>query len=419
MPSLETDVAVLEGIVPETPAPAPRFPGAPLLGHYLAFRDDPVRLFLDAMRAEGDLVRVPVAYKTLFLLSGPAAFRHCLVTNHRNYSRRRAPSAKAIRGTLGGGLLTDDGDEWVKHRRAAQSSFRPTGMERLVPETERLTRRRLDRWEGKTDGALELARELMELTAQVSFSVVFDYELSDAEARQFVDDFLGLQAHLYGRMSNPLKPPSMNAARQRKRIEELRDRLAKSAATEAIASQAMTLLAAAPENPSNLLAWALYLLALHPDALRELRSGLAAGDLTAMSRVFDETLRLYPGAWAFERRAEQEDRIEGYRIPAGSTVVLCPLTMQRNPAYWRDPDVFRPERFRGGCQSDAYLPFGAGPRRCIGERFGVIMAEAVLPALVERFDIQLDSAERGASRPMFTLRPRTGVLARLKRVTSP
>jgi cytochrome P450 len=135
--------------------------------------------------------------------------------------------------------------------------------------------------------------------------------------------------------------------------------------------------------------------------------------------VVQESMRLYPPAWAIEREALDDDEIGGYAIPAGSMVVISAFTMHRNPLYWENPEGFDPQRFaperaehrpRG-----AYIPFGAGPRVCIGNQFALMEASLVLATVLQRYRLDLVSGHKIVPEPLITLRPKNGVPMRIVR----
>jgi enediyne biosynthesis protein E7 len=402
------------------PTGPPVFRGRPLLGHWREFRRDPLGLLVRAGRAHPDLVSVPLAHERLYLLGDPEGIRHVLVTNWRAYGRGRAH--RVLARFLGPGLLTSDGDDWVTCRRSAQQGL---GSRHLAACREAIAAevaRRLERWHAlAAAGPVSLASLLMSLTTQVTARVLFSRDLDDRAADQFVDDFQTVQVHAYRQLETPLRLPSRRAGAALARIRALAARLA-TGAPACIAPQALTLLVAAPENPSNTLAWALFLLGNHPEVQRRLKAELALGPLgdEYLHMVIDETLRLYPGAWSFGRTALQDDVLAGHRVPAGAEIVISPYVLHRDPAHWRDPDRFDPERFAPARREEIgayrYLPFSAGPRRCIGDELTAAVVPVVLREILGRFDIQLAPGEVGACRPLFTLRPRSGIQALLSPV---
>jgi cytochrome P450 len=196
--------------------------------------------------------------------------------------------------------------------------------------------------------------------------------------------------------------------------------------------EVMTLVLAGHETTANALTWTFYLLAKNPDVVAKLRAEVrevlgdrepAFEDLPRLGyaeRVVQESMRLYPPAWILERAAQADDVLSGHRIPAGTTVVITPYLMQRDPRCWDDPERFDPDRFApdrfSERQKQAYLPFGDGPRICIGKGFAMMEAKIALVMIARRFDVELSAPDTIGMEPSITLRPKGEVTARARSV---
>ena len=193
--------------------------------------------------------------------------------------------------------------------------------------------------------------------------------------------------------------------------------------------EAMTMLLAGHETTSLALSWTYLLLSKHPDVderiVEEARQAIGsrravfadAERLTYTRMVVDEALRLYPPAWGFSRLALADDRIGDYRVPAGSLVFIIPFVVHRRPQLWPDPERFDPERFTADRVAArpkfAYLPFGGGPRQCIGNQFAMVEASLILAMIAQRHQVQLTPGQHIAAEPLITLRPKPGIRVRL------
>jgi cytochrome P450 len=189
--------------------------------------------------------------------------------------------------------------------------------------------------------------------------------------------------------------------------------------------EVMTIFLAGHETTALAATWASYLVAQHPDVQRQLEDELdevlhgrapSYDDLERLTytrMVVEETMRLYPPAWGFSRTALAPDRIGGYDLPRGWLVFIIPWVMHRHPKYWDDPERFDPERFtpsRAAARPKfIYLPFGAGPRQCIGNHFAMTEALIIVATLAQRYRLHLVSPRRVEPRPLITLRPGNGV----------
>ena len=195
--------------------------------------------------------------------------------------------------------------------------------------------------------------------------------------------------------------------------------------------EVLTMLLAGHETTSLALSWTYYLLSQHPDVERSIadevdrvvgggRPSFAHLDrLTCTRRAIEESLRLYPPAWGFSRQAIGDDEIGGYRVPRGSLVFLIPFVIHRRPKLWPDPDRFDPDRFAPEHESArprfAYIPFGGGPRGCIGNQFAMVEAQLIVAAIAQRYRIELVPDQDIRPEPLITLRPAPGIRAFLKK----
>jgi cytochrome P450 len=194
---------------------------------------------------------------------------------------------------------------------------------------------------------------------------------------------------------------------------------------EQLRVEVTTFLLAGQETTSLALTWIWYLLSQHPHAQRRLEEeidGVLGGrppeyadlvNLPYTRMVIDEAMRLYPPAWGFSRQALADDELGGFQLPRGWMAFVIPYVLHRLPALWEEPETFDPERFSPARSADrpkfAYLPFGAGPRQCIGNQFALIEAHLTVATLAQRYRLRLAPAARVEAWPLITLRPRFGM----------
>jgi cytochrome P450 len=209
-------------------------------------------------------------------------------------------------------------------------------------------------------------------------------------------------------------------------LMDARDESSGEAMTDAqLRDEVMTLLLAGHETTANALTWAFYLLALNPDVLERVEAEVDEvlaqrppsfrdlGNLTYCTMVLQETLRLYPPAYALARTAVADDVVGGYHVDAGASITLSPYLTHRHPAFWEQPDHFDPERFRSERSAErhryAYIPFGAGPRKCIGNNFAMTEGVLIMAMVAQRYRLALQPGHPVALEPLITLRPRYGI----------
>ncbi|MCI0579802.1 MAG: cytochrome P450 [Chloroflexi bacterium] len=416
------------------PGPA----GHPLLGVMRDFQRDPLGYMSQLVGQYGDLVRyrfLPGWYG--YIVSHPDHVKYVLQDNNRNYSKQVHPM-KFLQLLVGEGLLTSEGEFWRQQRRLAQPAFHRQRLAALGEMMTGTTQAMLDRWQTVEGRPLDVDREMMRLTLRVAARALFDVDVSDAAdrvGRAFTEASEYYAAHYVNPLSRtlvhlPTRPHRRFKAavrtldqvvqgiiQERRRSGEDRGDLlsmlllARDADTgqgmsdRQVRDEVMTLLLAGHETTSNALTWTWYLLDRHPEAAEKLRAELAAvlgGRAPAMDDlphlpttrlVLEETLRLYPPAWGLMRLSEAADQIGGYDLPARTYVVISPYLTHRHPAFWPDPERFDPERFTpeqiAGRPRYAYIPFGGGPRQCIGNTFAMVEAQLVLATVAQLYRLRL------------------------------
>jgi cytochrome P450 len=426
-----------------------------------------LRLLLESRATYGDVVRFRLGPMVLHLVAHPDGIRHVLQERAEQYDKETRSSAK-IRGMTGLGLLTASGALWHRQRRLVQPGFRPAAVAGFVARMVDATDAMIEDWRRKS-GPFDIASEMMRLTYTIVGRTLFSADVSsDADAVEHA--MAVLLAHTYGRLQRivdlPLAVPTpgnrrFNAAlvtvdrvvfrilAERRRmglaqepppedllsilLRERDEETGHGMSDEELRNETITLLLAGHETTANALTWTLYLLARHPEAMERMNDEVesvlgdrapAAADLAALpytERVIREAMRLYPPIWILERRAVEEDEIGGYRIPAGSTVEVSPWVTHRHPDFWDEPERFDPDRFlperSAGRPLLAYVPFGAGPRYCVGGHFAMTEALVILARvarLARTHRLRLVPGQTVEPLPGITLRTRNGVRVTLE-----
>lgn len=433
--------------------PGPR--GLPLVGVLPQLRSDPLRLLPALRRKYGDLVNLGA--RGLFLASHPDDIRRILVETEQLYSK--GPLMDQLRAGLGNGLLTSTGSFWRRQRKLSQPAFHRQRLAQLGGMITGATAAMLERW-GEPAAAgrpLNLAAELMRLTFTIVARALFSVDAGDdaATIARAMRVVLPITERRFWTLLNiPERVPTPENLRFRRAIaamdqvvyriigEHRRDSAAyqdllsmlmqtrdeetgESMSDSQLRDEVLTLLLAGHDTTSNLLAWTFYLLSKHPQVERRLRAEVAerlggrapaVEDLAGLPytrMVIDEVMRLYPPAWVMSRSPTADDTLRGYRVPAGSVVLISPYVTHRHPDFWENPEGFDPERFAPGAEAArpryAYFPFGGGPRICIGNSFALMEAQLILATVVQRFRLDLLPGAVVAPRPMVTLHAGEGV----------
>jgi len=192
-----------------------------------------------------------------------------------------------------------------------------------------------------------------------------------------------------------------------------------------VRDEIMTMLIAGHETVASALTWTWYLLSQNPQEQERLRDEInsvlqdrdpRAEDLPAMQRtacIFSEALRLYPPAWVITRKAIEEDDLCGYHIPSGALVIISPYVVHRRNDFWEDPLAFQPDRFLADAESKqhrfSYIPFGGGPRLCIGSQFAAVEAHLIMAMITQKCRLVLDPSAQIKMDALVTLRPQHGL----------
>ncbi len=446
---------------PTAPGPS----GPTLLRQIRAIQRDPLQFLLDCAQTYGGVVQFPVGDWPVYAVNDPDGIKHVLQDNHRNYSKDTV-QFNTLALVTGQGLLTSDGDYWLRQRRMLQPAFhrqRITGFgAAMVGATERL----LARWDLLAPpAALDVDAEMMALTLEIVGRTLFTADLSHA-ARDLVSAVLIALDYIIYRaqtpLSLPLFLPTPRNLKFRNALQTLdhavsrlvADRRALAAETPRpndllqmlldargedgtpmsdtqLRDEIITLIIAGHETVASALTWTWYLLAENPAVEARLGAELAGvldgrpptmedlPCLTYTRAVLDEALRLYPPAWLITRKALDADVVAGHALPAGSLVIISPYVVHRRAEAWPEPERFQPERFLDGQTSAAprftYLPFGGGPRLCIGNLFALTEGVLILATVAQRYQLRLTPGHGVRVDPLVTIRPHGGLPMQLIR----
>lgn len=434
-----------------------------LLRSLTGLRDNPLAFLQDAAARYGDLVHFRLGRWDAFVLSRPDDIQHVLQDNHRNYTKDTL-QYNGLAAVTGRGLLTSDGDIWLRQRRRMQPAFHRQRIQAFGPLMAQAAVSKAAAWQpAAASGALlDIDQEMMELALEILGKALLGVDLR-TEAPALTSAVLTALDHVVNGLKSPDVLPNFIPTPRKRRfrqalarldaavqeiiqahrksdyqpgaVGDLLDTMLRSPEGETpmtdqqLRDELITILIAGHETVASALTWAACLLAQNPDVearmLAELDRVLGGrpptvDDLPALDytrRVFDETLRLYPPAWIVTRKNIAEDTLSGARIPPGSLVVVSLVTAQRNPVYWPDPERFDPDRFlpeaAAGRPRFAYLPFGGGPRLCIGNTFALTEAPLILASIYQRYHLALEPGRPVIVDPLVTLRPRGGLHMRL------
>ncbi len=394
--------------------------------------------------------------KEAIVTTSPVVIQHVLKTNSENYHKSEIQT-KRMGHFLGKGLLTTHGEAWRTQRRLIQRGFERKQLEVLSSIMQDSLADSLRDFDAQARGGpVDIYTHLMKMTFGMVGRSLFGARLKDADIDVISRTISTVQEFMVRQTIQPYLNPWFAVSGELRRHEEMRARAdgilldyirrrrqeppghdllqilmdarysdGEGMSDELVLSESMQLLVAGHETSSNALSWLLYLLSSHPDCLHKLREEFDAvlgGEpltyshvpkLEFAAQVVQEGLRLYPPFWMVDRMALADDRAGELEIPRGSTVVVFVYGVHHSPRHWENPERFHPERFSKANEKlhtpFAWLPFGAGPRGCIGGNYAMLQIFMILSVLLKKYEFQLVPGQTIEARPMVILRPKHGI----------
>jgi cytochrome P450 len=400
------------------------------------------------------------------MVNNPDYIREVLVTKADSFPKAER-DITILSKFLGNGLLTSEGDFHKKQRKLAQPVFHRQRIQSYAETMVAYTNQVVGNWR---DGeSRQICDEMMSLTMFIVAKTLFDADMDDMAGEvetigQAIEDLQAIsnaeyrtfiilpewvptrnnrlrkkgRAVMYGIIDRLIAERRATAVNGR--IADTGDLLSmlllaqdedgRTMTDNQVRDELVTLFAAGHETTSNALAWSWYLLSQHPDVEARLHrevDEVLNGRLPTLQdlpqlpyteMVLKESMRLYPPAWTLNTRQAVEDTAVGdYLIPKDRLIFVSPYVMHRRPEFFPDPERFDPERFTPGNEKElpryAYVPFGAGPRVCIGNSFAMMEAHLILATIAQRFRLELDPAQEIELNPLITLSPKYGLKMRV------
>ncbi len=434
--------------------------GHPLLGVMKDYTRDRLGFLASAVRDYGDVVQFRFGPFPAVILSNPHDIHQVLVTDAKKYIKPRL--SKLILGRfLGDGLITSDGEFWKRQRRLAQPAFHSKRIENYAQVMVEQTCRIINEW---GDGQIRsIDHDMMKLTLVIVAKTLFDADVTAAAADVY--EAMEIIQETSNAKFNSLIPPLpqwiptpsnrrevaairvldrvlTNVINQRRNTKEDRgdllsmlllaqDEDGAGMTDRQVRNEAMTIFLAGHETTANNLIWTWYLLSQNPDAEARLHDELdtvlggqvptlsALQQLPYTAMVIRESMRLYPPAWGFGREAVADVEIGGYTVKKGVPIFILPYLIHRDARWFEQPECFLPERFAAGYEERipkySYLPFGGGPRICIGISFAMMEAQLLLAAIASRYRLVLQPGHLVEPEPLITLRAKYGLKMTLQK----
>jgi cytochrome P450 len=427
-------------------------------GHWLSgnlpeFRRARLDFFVHCARDYGDMVKLRFAHRHIYLASHPDLIEEVLVTHSKHFIKHFALRLNPV--ILGKGLLTSEGDFWLRQRRLIQPVFMRSRIMSYGPAMVTATQRLIAEW--KPGEARDIHEEVMRVTLAIAAKTLFNTEV-DSDAQSVSHAMAVMQNNFLERFNSlmpmPLwipTPANLRARRAARQLNDVLYRIIRERRAEnvdkgdllslllrardeddgqgmsdtQVRDEAMTLFLAGHETTALTLSWAWYLMAKHPEAEQRLCAELdeVLGGRTPTvddwpklkftEMIALESMRLYPPAYVIGREAIVDCAIGGYHVPRGTTILLPQWVVQRDARFFEEPDRFKPQRWGEerikSLSKFAYFPFGGGPRVCIGQQFAMMELVLILATIAQKFRFRLQPGATVTPLATFTLRPLPGI----------
>lgn len=427
-----------------TSVSTPAAPTLPLsrLAAIRAIRRSPLEIF-ERAAALGDVVTLRLPAFSASLLNHPDLVWHVLATQSRDV--RKGPTMEAAARVLGRGLLTSEGPLHQRQRRLIQPMFHRDRLATYAETMEELAESTVASW--APGEPLDVREEMARLALAIVGRVLFGSEVGRDRARA-VNAALTEALSQFDRVFSPFlrltERLPIPSTRRFRRARETFDRIVfdmiaerrrsgldsddllshllraqedgRGMSDEQVRDEVLTLFLAGHETTAVALTWTFWLLASEPAAEADLHGAVDDAHPSLLDRVLFESLRLRPPAWAIGRRATSDLDVGGYAIPGGSVLVCSPWLLHHDERWWPEPERFDPGRWATGAGASrprhAFLPFGGGPRMCIGEGFALTEARIVIRAVARRWSLVREPGTEVRPKPLVTLRPDGPVVMR-------
>jgi cytochrome P450 len=435
--------------------PSTPYPPGPEQGFFDGLRSplrhDPLGFMSRAAREYGDIVCLRFFNLRTYLLFHPEHIEDVIVNNARKFIKGRI--LRANRHLFGNGLLTSEGEFWLRQRRMMQPAFHRKRIANYAGTMTDCAARLVNSW--RPGQELNLHDAMMRLTLQIVGKTLFHADVEHDAPQvgenlhillEYTLDFRrllmtprwlpthrNLQAkqavrnltHIIDGIIEQRRNSSDDAGDLLSLLIHARDEDGSPMTTQQLRDEALTLFLAGHETTASTLSWTWLLLAQNPRVEQKLHAELDSVlsgraptlddllRLTYTNHILTESMRLYPPAWAMARLAIEDHSLGGYPVPKSTGIAAVSWVVHRDPRWYSDPEQFLPERWEGDLLKKiprfAYFPFGFGPRQCIGNSFALMEAALVLATLAQRFRFSLLPNQPVVPLPSITLRPRHGL----------
>jgi len=446
--------------IQEPPGPKHKFLGA---NAYLSFLTDGLSYLSKLHKEHGDFAMLKASGHRIYLIADLKYIDYILVRDPENFTK--GPGFQRGKILLGNGILTSEGEFHHSHRRMINPAFTRSRWGLYFGVVRKCVSILIKEWEEriKTNNEIELHEEMMSLFVEIILNTIFSDDKNrelTKHAGEFMDLFHKLNPFYLLNPEKSLKLPfpsikKIKRAKENLDIEinkildkrikenikrddvlgiilEAKDDDGKPMTREELYDEIFTIYMAGIDTSAKVMTWGFYLLEQNKSEAAILRKEIdeIIGDrdiefedfekLVYTRMVLNETMRMYPPVWLLPRTAEKDFYLDEYLVYKGSSIFITPYLLHRNPKYFQNPDKFEPERFNAERKKEikkfSFIPFGAGPRVCIGEGFALLHGAVILSLISRNFKMTLKKGHKVALSSSITLRPKYGIKMHLEKI---
>lgn len=435
-----------------------------LLGNIPEFMKSPLAFFEKQEKTFPDICWMKSPFRKVCIVYNPDYIKYILQENNKSYTK--SFGYDQLKLLLGNGLLTSEGEFWIRQRRMAQPAFHKERINRLVTIMGDCVIQVINEWEKKyrDEDVINFSYEMNRLALLIVSRTLFRSEIKEEDIQK-INHSLGIAIEAGAeKIRNPFKLPQWIPTKKNRieknalseihqilkklinqrlkdnnRYDDLLDMLihaqdeetGEKMSSQQLLDEVATIFIAGHETTANALTFTWYLLAMHPEVdklvIQEIKSVLDKAkplpeDLQKMQylrQVIDESLRLFPPAWIIGRQSLRDEKFGDYLVPAGTTMALPTYVVQRSNKNWSEPNIFNPDRFKidqlKEIKKFTYFPFGGGPRLCIGNMFTIFEMLICISIIRKNYSISLDKKFKFELDPLITLRLKNPLHVKLKK----
>ena len=401
-------------------------PSGPTEAYDINTTDDSFAYIAELLNEYGDIVRIKSKTRNsdTYLVNNPEYIKHILLKNHQNY--KKGVGFERVKMLLGNGIIVSDGPFWRKQRRLIQPAFSKAMIEAQVEVIQKCNIERMEKWSAllKTDSSAEIdiSYEASDLALDIVLRVLFSDDVDTLLEKSGENPFAFLTEDptrdvtvvlkyraLMGLLLKLIEARRTTTKKYNDFVSvfvEARDKETGEGMTDKeLLDEVMTMIVAGHETSAITLTWVWYFIAKYQNVDNAIQKELNTSGITGapgfndldkfpyIKQVTEEALRIYPPVWLYSRKAIEADTFGKYSIPAGADIFISPYYLHRNTEFWNQPEEYQPERFSAEAikaqHKFSYIPFSAGPRRCIGDFFATVEMQIHVGLMVQAFRFEL------------------------------